>query len=370
MKRILFVSNHAGFIKFNQPYIDWLRHQGFIVDNISPGIDDEYKQCPTNHYDVAINRNPFSLINVRAIIETRKILKRNNYDLLHCHTPMGSVIARIAAIGLPAKILYTVHGYHFFKNGPISGWLIYYPIERLLAYKTDYLVTINNEDFHFAQRRFMSKNPPYKINGVGFKNAFSPVSYIERVKLRSEFGFEEKDFIVLYTAQFIKRKNHKFIISCLPDLLQYIPNLKIVFVGSGELIETIKTDVNNKNWSENVVFMGGRRDVYKFCQLADLYVSASFQEGLCVSNLEAMACGLPLVLTNIRGQNDVCEDGINGFLYEINDRKKFIESIVYLYNNQDHARRMSTNNIELVEKFSIRKSLDSMISIYKEILRF
>ena len=94
MKRVLFVSNHAGFIKFNAPYMQWLANNGFQVDNISPGIDKEYENYATHHYDVDIKRNPFSLTNIKAIRETRKILKSNKYEMIHCHTPMGSVVAR------------------------------------------------------------------------------------------------------------------------------------------------------------------------------------------------------------------------------------------------------------------------------------
>lgn len=368
MKRVLFVSNHAGFIKFNAPYMQWLANNGFQVDNISPGIDKEYENYATHHYDVDIKRNPFSLTNIKAIRETRKILKSNKYEMIHCHTPMGSVVARLASIGLDTKVLYTVHGYHFFKNSSLLSWILYYPIERLLKFKTDYMVTINNEDYEFAKTHKMSKHLPYKINGVGFRQNFTSVEINEKIRLRREIGFDKEDFILLYTAQFIKRKNHKFIIETIPLLIENIQNLRVVFVGDGVLFDEMKQLTSDLGISEVVSFMGGRRDVYKFCQIADVYISSSFQEGLCVSNLEAMACGIPLVLTDIRGQNDVCVDGVNGYLYDVNDTNKFVEALVILSSDKEIYERISKQNIKDVNKFSLENSLASMASIYKEIL--
>jgi glycosyltransferase EpsD len=370
MKRVLFVSNHAGFIKFNAPYMQWLISQGFEVDNISPGIDKDYEDSVTHHYNVEISRNPFSFTNIKAIRETRKILKTNKYEMIHCHTPMGSVVARLASIGMDIKVLYTVHGYHFYKSAPLIAWMLYYPIERLLRFKTDYIVTINNEDYEFAKTHKMSKHFPYKINGVGFKKNFSCIETDEKLRLREEMGFDKSDYILLYTAQFIKRKNHRFIIETIPTLLKSIKNLRVVFVGDGPLLEDMKRLTSDLDIADVVSFMGGRRDVYKFCQLADVYISASLQEGLCVSNLEAMACGLPLVITDIRGQNDVCVDGVNGYLYDINDQNKFVQSIMTLNQDVDVYNKISMHNIHDVNKFSLQNSLSAMSAIYKEVLDF
>ena len=368
MKRILFVSNHAGFMKFNAPYIQWLSSEGYAVDNVSPGVEDSYKDVVSKHFDVNISRNPLSYSNIKAIFQVRRILKNNKYELIHCHTPMGAVVARLAAIGMNVKVLYTVHGYHFYKNGPWLGWFLYYPIERALRFRTDYLVTINQEDFEFAQTHRMSISKPYKINGVGFRPQFSMLNLDEKKILRQNMGFDDDEYIVLYTAQFIKRKNHEFIIECIPSLLKEIKKIKLVFVGNGELFMKIKEKVSANHLDDCVIFMGGRNDVYKFCQIADIYISSSLQEGLCVSNLEAMACGLPLVLSNIRGQKDVCTNSVNGFLYDIGDKEKFINSIIELWKNPTICKKISNKNLSDVKKFSLENSLKDMTKIYKEIL--
>lgn len=369
MNKVIFVSNHKGFIKFNAPYMELLKMKGCIVDDAGPGFEETYSKAYNRHYDVEIVRNPFSTANFKAIKSLRKILKEQEYDLIHCHTPMGAFVARIAAIGIKGlNVLYTIHGYHFFKGAPLKNWLIFFPIEFALRGKTDYAVTINNEDFEFAKKWKMAKKGVFKINGVGFRNKFSAVDQERRVRLRNEFGIKPDDFVMLYTAQFIVRKNHLFIIRTLPKLAKEIPNVKLILVGNGELFDKMKELSFELGMSNYIMFMGGRSDVEKFCQLADIYVAASFQEGLCVSNLEAMACGLPLVLTDIRGQNDVCEEGRNGYLYKIDDTTKFVNSVMALYKDDGLRKQIGLNNIEDVKKFAIDKSLSDMEKIYINIL--
>lgn len=367
--KILFVSNHKGFIKFNAPYMECMRQKGWQVDDVSPGFDEDYTQYVDNHYDVLISRNPFSFRNLKAIKELRKIIANNRYRLIHCHTPMGSVVARVAAIGFKDMIiLYTAHGYHFYKGASLINWLLFFPIELLLKSKTDYLVTINNEDFAFAKKWSMAKSGIYKINGVGFNNRFKPVDAEVKKRLRSEMGLDETDFVLLYTAQFITRKNHQFIIQNMPKLLNLIPNLKLILVGNGDLFEDMQKLAAELNVHDSVLFMGGRKDVENFCHIADVYISSSFQEGLCVSNLEAMACGLPLVLSDIRGQNDVCIEGRNGFLFTIGDTEKFITSVMKLSKDEELRCSMRQSNIADVENFSLANSLSAMSDIYDFII--
>lgn len=368
MKKIIFVSNHKGFIKFNAPYMEWLKNNGWIVDDAAPGFEPAYSDSYDTHFDVCIDRNPLSIKNIKAIKQLRQILIANEYNMIHCHTPMGASVARISALGIKGiTILYTAHGFHFYKGASLKNWIIYFPIELLLKCKTDYLITINNEDYSFAKRWKMGKRGIYKINGVGFRQKFSPVSTIAKENIRNKLGIRANDFVILYTAQFIPRKNHAFIIKNIPKLVEFIPEVKVVFVGSGDLLDICKSEVEKFGVNENVLFAGARSDVEQFCQMADMYVSSSVQEGLCVSNLEAMACGLPLVLSDIRGQNDVCEEDRNGFLFKLGDSEKFISSIYNIYSSMDLRHTFGENNKIDVNKFSLETSLNAMGAIYKEI---
>lgn len=177
MPRILFVSNTANFSKFNRPYMQDLRAKGWIVDYASP-CEEEVLDCD-NSYKISIKRNPLHLGNVRAISEMKKLISKNHYDIIHCHTPMGGAIARLAAKRLwkkgKIKVIYTAHGFHFYKGAPLLNWLVYYPIEKYLSKFTDVLITINKEDYQIAKEKFRAKEI-IKMDGVGVNlEKFMPV---------------------------------------------------------------------------------------------------------------------------------------------------------------------------------------------------
>lgn len=156
MKKILFLSNTANFSKFNRPYMRWFKEQGWQVDYCSAG-EENVLDCD-NQYSICIARSPFSLNNFKALKQLKELLKNNEYDILHCHTPMGGVIGRLAAKKLwkagKIKVIYTAHGFHFYKGAPLKNWLLYYPMEKLLSHFTDVIVTINEEDYEKAKTSF------------------------------------------------------------------------------------------------------------------------------------------------------------------------------------------------------------------------
>jgi glycosyltransferase EpsD len=149
--KILFVSNTANFSKFNRPFMRWFRRQGWQVDYVSAG--EEAVNVCDNQYTVCMARSPFNLKNFRAYKELKAILL-NDYDIIHCHTPMGACLARLAARNCGAKVIYTAHGFHFFRGAPLLNWLVFYPIEKYLSRYTDCLVTINKEDYYLANQKF------------------------------------------------------------------------------------------------------------------------------------------------------------------------------------------------------------------------
>lgn len=365
LKKVLFVANHKGFSKFNAPYMAWFKENGWQVDNASPGIETTVVD---NQYDVDIHRSPFSLKNITAYKQLKKIINQGNYDIIHVHTPMGAVLGRLAAIGSRkkgTKVIYTAHGFHFFKGAPIINWLLYYPIEKFLARWTDALVTINEEDYHRAMRHHLSSGKIYHIDGVGVNlERFHPIDQEQKKQIRDKLGLKPDDFVGLYVAQFIKRKNHVFIIEALPQILKEIPNFKMVFAGSGETFEHCKERAKELGVSDATKFLGGRSDIPDLCGMADIHISSSVQEGLAIGNIEAMACGCPLVVSNIRGHKEVCKNNENGFLFNFKDSSDFIKAIIMLNHDKDMYDRISKSNLEKVDQFSIKSSLKSMSNIY------
>lgn len=362
MKKVLFVSNHAGFSKFNAPYMEWFHNKGWQVDNVSPGVEIGYFD---NQYDLPIKRNPFSLMNLRALLQLRKICKLNDYDLIHCHTPVGGVLGRLCVSpNSKTKILYTAHGFHFFKGAKSLNWVLFYPIEKILAKRTDAIVTINQEDYDLATRKF--NVPVYKINGVGVNlQRFVPVSIEEKYRLRRENDFPDDAFVLVYCAQFIPRKNHLFLINQAIELKKKIPNLMLCFVGTGVNESKIKDYCEAKGVTDYVRFMGYRTDVQKLYAMSDILVSSSLQEGFGINLVEGMACALPIVCSDVRGHRDILEMAKNNFLFKFDDNS-FSDSILLLFQNKQLYEEVSKTNINNAKLFSIENSIQQMSVIYEK----
>lgn len=367
--KVLFVANHKGFSKFNAPYMQWFRDQGWQVDNASPGI---MVDCIDNHYDIPIQRSPISLGNFTAYRKLKHLIERNNYDLIHVHTPMGAVIGRLAARSARkkgTKVIYTAHGFHFYKGAPIRNWLLYYPIEMLQSSMMDAIITINEEDYQLAKNHHMAKDNVFKIDGVGVNlDRFAPISIEIRNEIRKTLDIAPDDFVCLYTAQFIKSKNHLWILAQLPILKLKVPNIKIIFAGGGPMEEVCKQYCSNLNLAGNIRFLGFRNDIPNLCGMADIHISASEREGQGINNIEAMACGCPLVISNIRGHKDVCKDKVNGFLFDLNNPDKFVEAVTLLAENIDLRDSISKQNVIDANKFSIRREVNEMAKIYNSII--
>lgn len=197
---------------------------------------------------------------------------------------------------------------------------------------------------------------------------FYPVSAEEKKQLRKDFGLGEGDFILLYIAEFIPRKNHLFLLQQIPRLWQSIPELKLLLAGKGALLETCKENAAKLQVGEIVHFLGYRNDVEMLCRIADLHVSPSKQEGLAVSNIESMASGLPLVCSKIRGAVDVVTEGRNGFFFELDDPDKMVDGIITLYKKADLRETMARNNVADVQRFSVDTAVAKMADIYKRLM--
>ncbi len=284
---------------------------------------------------------------------------------------MGGVVTRLAAKNARkkgTKVLYTAHGFHFYKGAPLKNWLFYYPVEKYLSKYTNCIITINEEDFELAKSKFKTAEIE-KIDGVGVDlKRFKPVTMKEKENLKKQYGFSKKDFILIYVAEFTDGKNHKFIIKTLNEIKKAIPTLKVIFAGDGKNLKHDKKLVRELCLSETVLFKGYRMDVDKLYQLSDILISSSVREGLPINIIEGMATGLPIVCANIRGQVDVIINGINGYLYNLDDDNKFISSIIELYNDQNKRKKIGENNISYVEKYSLKNAIKNMERIYNKYL--
>lgn len=369
-KKFLFTSHTANFSKFNRPVMRLLREQGNQVHYASAG-EEPVLDCD-KHFTIPFARSPLSSDNVEAIRQLRSLIEKEKYDVIHTHTPMGSVVTRLAARQVRkkygTKVIYTAHGFHFFKGAPLLNWAVYYPIEKTLARFTDALVTINKEDFERANKKFATH--VHYISGVGIDlERFKPVSKAKKNSLRKECGYKPNDFILIYIAELNANKNQTFLINQIKELQSSVPSIKLLFCGTGHLADKYKKMVSDVGLEDRIEFLGYRTDVETLLALSDVAVSSSKREGLGISLIEAMAVGLPLVASRNRGHIDVIEHGVNGYLYEIDDAASFRERVTVLYKDSKLANKIGKSNVSEAPKYEVRVALDSVQRIYEEVIR-
>jgi glycosyltransferase EpsD len=368
--KIIFISTIAIFSRFNIPFMRWFKEQGWQVDYASDGAS-HISDCD-NQFKIDIKRSPYNLVhNIKAYFQLKNILK-HGYDIIHCDTPMGGVLGRLAARRTRGRVIYIAHGFHFYKGAPLINWLLYYPMEKYLAKLCDIIIVLNDEDYNFAKANFSNCKQIYKINGVGVDlKRFYPHSEQEKTQLRKELGFSAKDFIITNVAEINKNKNQIILIKAVPILKKYIPNIKVLLIGNNNYSNTItkiKIFVKHLQLQTTVEFLGYRNDVEKLIAISNIAFSASFREGLPVNIVESMASGIPVVCSRNRGHNSLITDKVSGLLFSVNNQKEMIDSIISIYKNPDLGKRLGTAALMNSEKYSIDIAINNMADIYRQLM--
>ncbi|MGN1420923.1 MAG: glycosyltransferase family 4 protein [Eubacterium sp.] len=374
--KVLFVAtvrSHIG--QFHMPFIRKLKELGCTVDaafkdnsNVKKGLD---LSDIDNVYEISFSRSPYSTDNIKAYRQLKKVIDNGNYDAIHCHTPMGAVVTRLAAKDARkkgTKVIYTAHGFHFYNGASKKNWLIFYNVEKYLAKFTDCLILINNEDYALAKEKQFSAKKILKVNGVGVDlSRFKPASTEDKLRLRREYGFNDDDFILIYPADFCFRKNQEMIFEVMELLIEKHENIKLLLPGLNENPDIYVNKAKEMGIDKNVFFMGYRRDIDKLVAMSDVSVSTSRQEGLPINLVEAMAVGNPLVVTDVRGNNDLAEEGMNGFLVPLNDSRLMADRILQLYDNPQLAEQFGKHSLSKAELYSEEAVVPEMVKIYKDL---
>lgn len=365
-KKVLFTSHVANFQKFNRPFMRMLSEQGWEVHYASAG-EEKILDCD-KEFTVPFERSPFKLGNIKAYFKLKKIIDAEKYDLIHTHTPMGSVVTRLAARATRKKgtrVIYTAHGFHFFKGAPLLNWIIYYPIEKLMARHTDTLITINNEDFERASKKF--KTDVRYVPGVGVdpKKFDVEVSKVEKSALRKSLGLKNSDFVMIYVAELSRRKNQLWLIDTLSKFMYEHSDVHLVLPGKDSLDGAAHVLVEKLELEKQVHFLGYRDDVPQLMMTSDVAVSASKQEGLPVNVMEAIYLGLPVVLTDCRGNRDLVLEDINVRIAPLDSSDTFLKLVLKTYTAQSIVdRKASMYNARKIGMFDMDYIQAEMLELY------
>lgn len=363
MKKVLLVATVQSHIcQFHLPLIKMLKENGYEVhiaarDNLAEKNGLKLENVD-KVYDVKFSRSPFSKNNITAYRQLKKITMENKYDIIHCNTPMGGAITRIIGKKLRkqgTKIIYTAHGFHFYKGGPVLSWIIYYPIEKWLSRYTDVLITINTEDYELAKKRFRAKETKL-VNGVGinedkFKNAI--LNEEEKKELKNKMQIKKNDFVFMSIGELNKNKNQIMQIEAIKEICKENKNVKLFMAGNGPLKDFYEEKIKEYGLSNNVFLLGYRKDIPQLLQIVDCLISTSIREGLPINILEALYFQVPVVASSNRGHKEIVINNINGFLLNNNTVKELEKGIMKIYNKEnfnkekvkDSAKKFSTKNV-------------------------
>jgi len=357
-KKVLFTSHTANFSKFNRPFMRWFAEQGYEVHYASAG-EEEVLDCD-RHFTIPFERSPFRINNLKSIRQLKKIIDFEDYKIIHTHTPMGSVITRLAAIAARkkgTKVIYTAHGFHFFKGAPMLNWLIFYPIEKILANYTDTLITINKEDYELAKNKF--KTDVQYVPGVGIdpKKFDIKMTKQQKTDLRKSLGLKDSDFVMIYPAELNKNKNQKMLIDVMEMISKTHGDIHLLLPGKDSMNGYHQKMAKEKGL-KNIHFLGYRGDIPQLMKISNLAVSTSLREGLPVNIMEAMYIGLPVIATDCRGNRDLVCDIKSGELIELNNKENFVNGIIKFSNCQPLKG-------ELMSYLLFKKIIIYMRSIYK-----
>lgn len=369
-KKVLFVATvvKTHINAFHLPYLKMLKEMGYktYVAAKNDFVNEPCViPCCDCYFNVPFARNPFDKNNISAYKMLRSIINNEHFDIIHCHTPVGGALTRLAARKSRKKgtrVIYTAHGFHFYKGAPLKNWLLYYPAEKLCSYFTDVLITINKEDHALAQKKMRAKKIAY-VPGVGIDlEKYKPVQISDENK-RKEFGIPDGSIWILAVGELIPRKNHETLIRVVSD----IDNVYLTIAGRGELCDYLQNLVDELKLSQKVKLLGFRSDISELCAAADIFAFPSFQEGLPVALMEAMASGLPVVCGRIRGNTDLIDEGRGGVMFDPANYKDMGNALSTILKSD--LKAMGSYNREKIQGFGLLNIMSEMKKIYETELK-
>lgn len=369
MKKILFVASTLSHIEnFHLPYLKYFKEHNYIVHIM--GNPNNKSAIPYIDKTIPINfkKSMLSIDNFSKSLEIAKIIRRENYDIISIHTSLASFFTRLGIMLLskkPKLVINTVHGYLFDDNSPLIKKTIMLLAEKFTKSVTDTIMVMNSSDYQIAKKHKLYKNNIYSINGMGINlSLFPSIPHENKVLLRQKHNLSSNDFLLIYAAEFSKRKNQKFLLNALNKLINDgYKDIKLLLLGDGMLLDECKIHAEKLGITENVFFIGYTKDTCTYYQMSDICVSSSRIEGLPFNIMEAMSIGLPIVASNVKGHADLVNQGENGFLFEYDNIYEFCNYVKNVYEDRELCYNMGTKSTELSKNYSIDRVSQEIVNI-------
>ena len=303
-----------------------------------------------------------------ALRNLSKVLKENCIEVIHCNTPVGGLVGRLCGRKFHTKhIIYTAHGFHFYKGAPLINRTVFKWAEQIMAHWTDVIITMNQEDFEAAKKFKLRKNGKvFKVHGVGITLSEYEDIIVDKEGKRRELGFTPQDIICISAGDLVARKNYGVAIEAIASIPS--PNIHYLICGLGPEQKELEELAKQRGVENQIHFLGFRNDMKELMKISDIFILSSLQEGLPRSLMEAMAIGLPVIASRIRGNVDLIEEGKNGYLCQPMSSAEFARGINALSQNRSARQIMGAHNLVVIKGYDISVVQKEIANIYKEVL--
>lgn len=369
MKVLLVATVQSHIAQFHKPLVELLHKHGCEVhvaakDNLAEknGLKVDFAE---KVFDVPFARSPKSMDNIKAYKQLKKIIDDGHYDVVHCNTPVGGIVARLAARRARkqgTRVYYTAHGFHFYKGAPKKNWIVFYPIEKLFSRLTDTLLTITEEDYKLADAKFHCN--VVRTHGVGVDSKrYYAVSEEQRNTLRSEMGFDNRQKIILCVGELLPNKNQIMAIRMMKRVVQRYPKALLLLAGNGPEKEHLEETIQAYSLGDNVKLLGYVTNLQDYQRIADISVSCSRREGLPLNIVEAMLSETPVIASDNRGHRELIQDGVHGFLVPVNRDEEMAEKVLTLLSDENIYRQVigeAKQKAGLYSVDSVKKELENV----------
>lgn len=324
---------------------------------------ENLEDIPCQIHQVDFRSNPLDTSNIKAYFQLSDLLNQKPVELIHCNTPIGGLIGRLCAKKAKVhKIIYTAHGFHFYKGAPLINRTLFKWGEEYLAKMTDILITINNEDYEAAQKfRLNNNGEKYLVHGVGIDTGYKSVRNSNEI--RESIGVPNSSIMIFSAGELNKNKNNETIIRAIAKAKQ--TDIYYVLCGEGKLKLKLEKLAHDLGVGHRVRFLGFRTDVLEILSVADIFAMPSYREGLPRSLMEAMDAGKSCIVSNIRGNSDLIQEGKGGYLRNPSDVEGFTDAIEKLSSDQQKRKTFGERNKENVKKYDFKYVKKQLEKIYQ-----
>ncbi len=372
-KKVLLTATVQSHIcQFHKPLVQMLHDCGYQVHAAARNNLAEKNGLKLDFvdkvFDVPFSRSPKSADNIKAYKQLKKIIDSEGYEIIHCNTPMGGIVTRLAARKARKNgtvVIYTAHGFHFYKGAPKKNWIFFYPVEKLFSRLTDKLITITQEDYNLAKEKF--KCEVFRTHGVGVDSErYSPVNYETQKSIRASLNIAPENKVILCVGELLPNKNQKTAVFAMEKIRSIYPDSLLLLAGNGPEKDNLCDLINKNELKNNVKLLGYVTNLQDYQRISDVSVSCSRREGLPLNIVEAMMSGTPVVASNNRGHRELIENGKNGFLFNIDDSDALANKVIEIFESADLRKTISDNALScslLYSRDSVKKELANVYGL-------